>query len=243
MILLPAIDLLENQCVRLKQGDYEAVTVYSNHPEEMALQWERAGADYLHVVDLNGADQDFIKNKDSIKTIVEASNCPVQVGGGIRDEARVKELLDLGVSRIIVGTIAVKNPDLLQELVDKYRDRIVVGVDAKRGKVATHGWKEVSNYEAIDFCKDLESMGVKTIVYTDISKDGMLSGPNISVYKRLIDETSLKIIASGGVSSVEDLLTLQSVGVYGAIVGKALYENKLNLEEVKSCLQSELSPV
>ena len=165
--------------------------------------------------------------------MAKAVDVPIQVGGGIRDEKRVKELLDLGINRVIVGTMAIENKELLKELIEKYKaDKIVVSIDAKNGKVATHGWEKVSDIDSVDLCKELEQIGVKTIVYTDISKDGMLEGPNFDIYKELSQKTSLDIIASGGVTSIDDVKRLLDMNMYGAIIGKALYDNRIDLKEV-----------
>ena len=165
--------------------------------------------------------------------MAKAVDVPIQVGGGIRDEKRVKELLDLGINRVIVGTMAIENKELLKELIEKYKaEKIVVSIDAKNGKVATHGWEKVSDIDSVDLCKELEQIGVKTIVYTDISKDGMLEGPNFDIYKELSQKTSLDIIASGGVTSIDDVKRLLDMNMYGAIIGKALYDKRIDLKEV-----------
>ena len=165
--------------------------------------------------------------------MAKAVDVPIQVGGGNRDEKRVKELLDLGINRVIVGTMAIENKELLKELIEKYKaEKIVVSIDAKYGKVATHGWEKVSDIDSVDLCKELEQIGVKTIVYTDISKDGMLEGPNFDIYKELSQKTSLDIIASGGVTSIDDVKRLLDMNMYGAIIGKALYDNRIDLKEV-----------
>ena len=212
MIIFPAIDIKDKKCVRLTQGDFDKVNVYGEDPSLMAKKWADYGAEFIHVVNLNGS---------------------IQVGGGIRDEKRVKELLDLGINRVIVGTMAIENKELLKELIEKYKaDKIVVSIDAKNGKVATHGWEKVSDIDSVDLCKELEQIGVKTIVYTDISKDGMLEGPNFDIYKELSQKTSLDIIASGGVTSIDDVKRLLDMNMYGAIIGKALYDNRIDLKEV-----------
>ena len=234
MIIFPAIDIKENKCVRLLQGDFNKVNVYGDNPYEMAKKWEENGAEFIHIVSLNGARGEGNINDESIKKILKSINIPIQIGGGIRDKKRVKELLDLGVKRVIIGSMAVKNKKLLEELVKEYKEKIVVSIDAKNGKVATEGWEEVSIVDSVELCKELEKIGVKTIVYTDISKDGMMIGPNFSIYEQLSKETSLDIIASGGVTTLEDIEKLNSMNLYGAIIGKALYENKIDLREVLS---------
>lgn len=239
MIIFPAIDIKDNKCVRLSQGNFNRVKIYSNDPYEMAVKWKNEGAQYLHLVDLDGARSEEIINKKSIEKIVKNICLPVQIGGGIRSEEKVKSLLDMGVDRVIIGTIAVENKELLKRLVSKYKDKIVVSIDAKNGKVALRGWEVISELDSIDLCKELEEIGVKTIVYTDISKDGMLEGPNFQIYKTLSEQTSLNIIASGGISSIEDIKRLNNMNIYGAIIGKALYDNKIDLKDVLRCLREE----
>jgi len=239
MIIFPAIDIKDNKCVRLSQGDFNKINIYSNEPFDMAVKWESEGASFLHLVDLDGARSEEIINKKSIEKIAKNIGIPVQLGGGVRSEEKVKNLIDMGVERVIVGTIAVENKELLKKLVSKYKEKIVVSIDAKNGKVALRGWELVSEVDSIDLCKELEEIGVKTIVYTDISKDGMLEGPNFEIYKLLSQKTSLNIIASGGISSIDDIKKLKNMNIYGAITGKALYDNKIELKEVLKCLQEE----
>ena len=232
MIIFPAIDIKDNKCVRLLQGDFDKVNVYGNDPSLMAKKWEDKGAKFLHMVSLNGARGEGNVNDESIKKLLSTVNIPIQMGGGIRSKERVKELLDLGVNRVILGSVAIKDKDLLKDLISQYKEKIVVSVDAKNGKVAAQGWEEVSDVNSLDFCKELEEMGVKTIVYTDISKDGMMIGPNFDIYEKLSKETNLDIIASGGVTSIEDVKKLKAMDLYGVIIGKSLYENKIDLKEV-----------
>ena len=239
MIIFPAIDIKDNKCVRLSQGDFNKINIYSNEPFDMAVKWESEGASFLHLVDLDGARSEEIINKKSIEKIAKNIGIPVQLGGGIRSEEKVKNLIDMGVERVIVGTIAVENKELLKKLVSKYKEKIVVSIDAKNGKVALRGWELVSKVDSIDLCKELEEIGVKTIVYTDISKDGMLEGPNFEIYKLLSQKTSLNIIASGGISSIDDIKKLKNMNIYGAITGKALYDNKVELKEALKCSQEE----
>ena len=234
MIIFPAIDIKENKCVRLLQGDFDKVNIYGDDPSAMAKRWEDKNAQFIHIVSLNGARGEGKVNDESIKKILSTVNIPIQIGGGIRSKERVKQLLDMGVNRVIVGSMAIKNKDLLNELVNKYKGKIVVSIDAKNNKVAVEGWEEVSNVNSIELCKELEKIGVKTVVYTDISKDGMLIGPNFDIYEKLSKETNLDIIASGGISSIEDIKKLKDMNLYGAIIGKALYENKIELKEVLS---------
>ena len=232
MIIFPAIDIKDNKCVRLLQGDFDKVNVYGNDPSLMAKKWEDNGAKFLHMVSLNGARGEGNVNDESIKKLLSTVNIPIQMGGGIRSKERVKELLDLGVDRVILGSVAIKDKELLKDLISQYKEKIVVSVDAKNGKVAAQGWEEVSDVNSLDFCKELEEMGVKTIVYTDISKDGMMIGPNFDIYEKLSKETNLDIIASGGVTSIEDVKKLKAMDLYGVIIGKSLYENKIDLKEV-----------
>jgi phosphoribosylformimino-5-aminoimidazole carboxamide ribotide isomerase len=238
MLILPAIDLKDNKCVRLTQGDFNRVKEYSAEPLAVALKWQEEGAAYLHIVDLDGARSEALLNRPSLEAIVENIKIPVQIGGGIRNEKKVKAFLDLGVARVILGTVAVHDRALLERLLADYgSDKIIVSIDAKNGKVATEGWAQVSSIDALDLCQQLEKSGVKTIVYTDIAKDGMLQGPNFQIYEELMEKTNLALIASGGITSLEDVRRLQSMQVYGAIIGKAFYDQKLNFKEVLACLQ------
>ena len=233
MIIFPAIDIKDNKCVRLTQGDFDKVNIYSEDPYLMAKKWVECGAKFIHVVNLNGSRDEVGINDETLEKIATSVDIPIQVGGGIRDEKRVKELLDLGINRVIVGTMAIENKNLLKELINKYgQEKIVVSIDARNKKVATHGWEKLSDIDYVDLCKELEQIGVKTIVYTDISKDGMLKGPNFDIYKELSQKTSLDIIASGGVTSIDDIKKLRDMNMYGAIIGKALYDKKLDLKEV-----------
>ncbi len=231
MIIFPAIDLKDEKCVRLEQGDYNKVEVFSEDPIAMAKSFETKGAKFLHMVDLDGAKEGSQKNFDVIKNVREAINIPIQVGGGIRDEDRIKKLIDLGVDRVILGTVAVENQEFLKEMIDRYGDKIAVSVDAKDGRVATRGWIEDSGVDAIEFVGKLEQYGLKTLVFTDISKDGMMEGTNLDLYKEL-NKYNIDIIASGGVSRKYDIEELLKIDVYGAIVGKAIYAGALDLEEI-----------
>ena len=230
MHILPAIDLRNGQVVRLYQGDYGKMTVYGQQPVEAALAFRSQGATHLHVVDLDGAKDGELVNTDTIGRIVNEGRLITQVGGGIRDEKRIQTYLDLGVQRVILGTVAVTDYDFVKKMALKYPDRIAVGVDAKDGYVAINGWKEITQTKSIDFCERLVQDGVKTIIYTDISKDGGLSGTNLEVYGQLVKIPKLKLIASGGVTFEREITALKRLGVYGAILGKALYDGKLSLE-------------
>ncbi len=241
MQLYPAIDMKNGQCVRLKQGEFKEVTVYSDSPEKVAAYWEACGATYLHLVDLDGALAGHSVNEETIRRIVGAVSMPVEIGGGIRSEKAVESMLDLGVSRVIIGTKAVENPEFIRDLVKKFgTDQIVVGVDAKNGMVAVEGWEKVSGVSASDLCSQMKEYGVSHIVYTDISRDGMLTGPNVEATKKLTDDTGMDIIASGGMSSMEDLRRLYEAGVKGAIIGKALYENRIDLKEAVRAFEQSL---
>lgn len=234
MNIIPAIDLLGGKAVRLLKGDYDKVTVYSDDPAAVAESFERAGAKYLHVVDLDGAKDGTTANFETIKEIIKKTNLSVEVGGGIRTLERVKKYMDIGVDRVIIGTAAVTDPEFLKKAVSLYGERVVVGVDIKDGFVAIKGWLEISELSCKEFCKDLEDVGVKTIICTDISKDGMMSGTNRELYRKLYDEFNINIIASGGVSSMEDIAVLSSMGLFGAIVGKAIYTGAIDLSDAIS---------
>lgn len=233
MKLYPAIDIKDGQCVRLRQGVYDDKTVYADKPCEVAKEFEEAGARFIHLVDLDGAREGRSVNDEAVKAIIDCVSIPVEIGGGIRTTEDISRKLDLGVSRVIIGTEAVRRPEFVKESIRQFgADKIIVGIDAKDGKVAVSGWEEISKITAVDLALLMKEMGVKTIIYTDISKDGMLSGPNIMQTKKLAEATGLEIVASGGVSSVQDLRELAKAGVDGAILGKAIYEHKIDLKEV-----------
>ncbi len=232
MQIYPAIDLKNGQCVRLKQGRFDDVTSYGDDPVQRAKIWEQAGATYIHVVDLDGARTGNSYNLEAIKKIVSAVNVPVQTGGGIRSMRDIEQRIDAGVSRVIIGTAAVNNPELVKEAVRVYGDKIAVGIDASKGMVATDGWEKISDVPAVALCKKMAEIGVKTVVYTDISKDGMMSGPNIESTKELVEQSGINIIASGGVSTMSDLESVESINAQGVIIGKALYQGALDLKEV-----------
>lgn len=232
MQLYPAIDMKGGKCVRLTQGLFDNVKVYSDTPAEMARLWASQGASYLHIVDLDGALAGRSVNEAAIRGIVEAVDVPIQLGGGIRSAEAVEYMLDLGITRCIIGTRAVERPEFIGELIGRFgADRIVVGVDAKNGMVAVEGWEKVSDQSALDLCMKMKEFGVEHIVYTDISRDGTLTGPNVDYTKELTERTGLDIIASGGVSGMDDLIRLNECGIRGAIIGKALYENRISLPE------------
>ncbi len=240
MDIFPAIDLLDGKCVRLYQGDYDRSQVFNDNPADMARDWLAQGANKLHLVDLDGAKAGQPVNVAAIAGIVEmvkttaTKPVQIQVGGGLRTEASVRQLLTLGVDRIILGTVAVEQPELVRTLCQQYPDRIAIGIDARDGKVATKGWLETSEVLALDLAKQMAQMGVAAIIYTDIHRDGTLTGPNLAALRELANGISIPVIASGGVSSLRDLLdllSLNTVGVTGAIVGRALYTGEVNLTE------------
>jgi len=228
MNIFPAIDLRDGKAVRLYQGDYDQMTVYSENPVDVARSFRECGAQYLHLVDLDGAKDGKLVNFDTIKAIVEEVDMYVEVGGGIRDEERIRQYLELGVGRVILGTIAIKDPGFLEEMVKKYGEKIAVGVDAKDGYVAINGWKEITDKESFEFCKYLRDIGVKCVIYTDISRDGGLQGTNMEAYKKLQEIEGLEITASGGISFEEEITALKDVAA-AAILGKAIYSGKLDL--------------
>lgn len=232
MQIFPAIDLRGGQVVRLYQGDYDRETVYAADPCAVARSFLAAGAKYLHVVDLDGARDGTLANFDTIAAIVKQGGLYIEVGGGIRTEDRIRRYLDLGVGRCILGTIAVRDFDFTARMARTYGDRIAVGVDARDGYVAVSGWKELSAERGVDFCRRLRDAGVKTVIYTDISRDGAEAGTNLDLYRELSEIQGLDITASGGVSSIEELKELQRIGTRAAILGKALYTGRLDLKTV-----------
>ena len=239
MQIFPAIDLRGGQVVRLYQGDYDQETVYGSDPCAYAREFIDAGAQYLHVVDLDGARDGTTANFDSIAAIAKQGGLYIEAGGGIRTEDRIRQYLDLGVGRCILGTVAVKDFAFTERMARTYSDQIAVGVDARDGYVAVNGWKEISREKGVDFCRRLRDAGVKTVIYTDISRDGAGQGTNLELYRELSEIEGLEITASGGVSSIEELRELERMGVRAAILGKALYSGRLNLrtviEEVGVC--------
>jgi phosphoribosylformimino-5-aminoimidazole carboxamide ribotide isomerase len=234
MDVIPAIDLLEGRCVRLYQGDYRRAQVFNDNPVEVAKLWVDQGASRLHVVDLDGAKVGQPVNTKAIEAIVQAVSVSVQVGGGLRDRMGVTQLLDIGVQQVILGTAAVENLPLVEQLCEEFPNRMIVGIDARNGKVATRGWLETSEITAIELAQQMAKLGVAAVAYTDIYRDGTLSGPNLDALRELAGSISIPTIASGGVSSVTDLLSLlalEPLGVSGAIVGRALYAGNILLKE------------
>ena len=234
MEVIPAIDLLDGKCVRLYQGDYSQASVFNDNPVEVARQWVAEGATRLHVVDLDGAKEGKSVNLSVIEAIAKAIEIPVQVGGGLRDRAGVARLLDTGVKRAILGTVAVEKPELVTQLCSEFPQQIVVGIDARNGMVATRGWLETSEVAATDLAQKMAQQGAAAIIYTDIHRDGTLSGPNMDALRELAEAIAIPVIASGGVSSLTDLLSLLSLeplGVTGVIVGRAIYTGDVSLKE------------
>lgn len=244
MIVIPAIDLKEGRCVRLEQGLMERDTVFNDDPGAQARAWQEQGAELLHIVDLDGAFAGEPKNRAAIEAIVSAVNIPTQLGGGIRDLATIESYLALGIGRVIIGTAAQRNPELVKEACARFPGRIVVGIDAKDGMVAVQGWAEVTGITAVELARKFEGFGVAAIIYTDISRDGMLQGPNIEATRQLAEAINIPVIASGGLSTLKDiesLVAIESSGVTAVITGKAIYTGAINLAEAinigkgKSC--------
>jgi phosphoribosylformimino-5-aminoimidazole carboxamide ribotide isomerase len=234
VILLPAIDLMNGEAVRLEQGKADRKTVYSAEPEKMAARWQAEGGDYLHVVDLDAAFTGEQKNLESVKAICEAITIPCELGGGIRSAEAAEKAFTAGISRVIVGSKACQSLEFIGELIKEFgSERIAVGIDAKDGMVATHGWVDISEWQAIDLAKAVIDLGVKTIIYTDIATDGMFTGPNLAAQREMLEQASVpQLIASGGVGSVDDVMNLNEIeNIYGVIIGKALYDNKLDLKQ------------
>lgn len=231
MIIYPAIDIIDGKCVRLSQGKFDQVSVYGDNLIDIAIKWKEAGSKWLHMVDLDGARGKKNSNSEKIKEVVAATGLYIEVGGGIRDMHSLENVLNNGVSRAIIGTAAVKNPEFLKEAVKEFDGKIAVGIDAKDGMVAIDGWESKSSLQALEFAIRIEDMGVKTIIYTDISRDGMMMGPNIEAMETMKEAVSMEVIASGGVSSIADIQELNKIGMPGVIVGKALYNGAIDLKE------------
>lgn len=231
MRLYPAIDIIGGQCVRLVQGDYSQKTTFAEDPVAVALRWQEEGGEFLHIVDLDGAKSGGMNNFEVISRIADTLSIPIEVGGGIRDMQAAEKMLNAGAARVILGTSALRNADFVKSAVQTFGKKIVVGIDAKDGKVAVNGWEEVSERSALDFAKEMEDCGVQTLIYTDIATDGMLKGPNLKAMREMAAHVSIDVVASGGVSSVADLQALTETGVEGAIIGKALYTGNIRLRE------------
>lgn len=231
MLILPAIDLYDKKAVRLYKGDYNEMTVYSNNPIEIARKFQECGATFIHMVDLEGAKNGTTPNIDEVRKVVDYTDLKVEIGGGIRDEETVQKYIDIGVERVILGTAAVTDDAFLRKMVAKYKEAIAVGVDLKDGYVAIKGWTEKSTLTADEFFAHLCDIGVKTVICTDISKDGAMQGTNRELYKELSEKYTMDIIASGGVSSIDDIKALRDMDLYGAILGKAYYIGAVDLKE------------
>jgi len=234
MQIWPAIDLRDGKCVRLEQGDYQRETVFGDDPASMAQQWVEQGAECLHLVDLDGARSGHVQNRASIQAIVEAVSVPCEVGGGIRDLATIADLLDLGVARLIIGTKALKEPEWFRDVCRRFPGRLVLGIDARKGRVATDGWLKASQVSATRFASDLAGEPIAAIVYTDIATDGMLAGPNLEAMDEMRRAVTLPVVASGGVTTATDVAQLAQLGMAGCIVGRSLYEGRLSLAEAIS---------
>ncbi len=234
MKLFPAIDILDRRCVRLYRGDFGKVTVYGD-PVEMAVKWAAQGADYIHVVDLDAARDGSTVNAETLAEICSAVNVPVQTGGGIRTEKDVEARLGAGAARVILGTVCCDSPQTVERFIRLFgAEKVICGIDCKDGMAAVKGWTEVSSLSGVELGKRMRQFGVTTVVFTDISRDGALVGVNVGACKTMSDETGLAVIASGGVVSLDDLRNLKTAGIYGAILGKALYEGKFNVKEAKN---------
>jgi phosphoribosylformimino-5-aminoimidazole carboxamide ribotide isomerase len=245
MLIIPAVDIKNGKCVRLLQGRKEEETVFSDDPAAMALKWEKAGAELVHVIDLDGAFEKSPQNLDAIKQILQTIDTPIQLGGGIRDEQTALAFLEMGVQKVIIGTEAIKNPVWVKRLADRFADRVIVGIDARNGLVAIEGWTQDTRTRAVDLAKRFENCGIAAINFTDIHRDGMQSGPNVEETRKLAEAIDIPVVASGGVATIKDiqnLLPLESVGVIGVITGKALYSETLNFSEALALAQSKKTP-
>lgn len=232
MQIWPAIDLRDGKCVRLRQGDYQRETVFHESPAEVAQQWVAQGADCLHLVDLDGARDGKLVNGEVIQNIVNSVDVTFQLGGGIRDNETIRTLLDLGLDRLVIGTQALKHPDWFREAARKFPGKLVLGIDARNGMVATDGWLETSETSAVTLARQFESEPLAAVVYTDIAKDGMMEGPNVSAMREMKEATTLQVVASGGVTEAADVASLRAIPMDGAIIGRALYEGKIRLTEI-----------
>lgn len=238
MIIIPAIDLKDGKCVRLYKGEEDTTHVVAENPVEVAKSFEDKGAEFIHIVDLNGAFSGNQANLSIIEEVVKSVNVPIEVGGGIRSIETIDNLISIGVKRVILGTSAINDKKLLQAAVDKYGEKVAVGIDAANEKVAIKGWVEVTEKNYIDFAKELEGIGVKTFIVTDISKDGTLEGPNVDMLKALKESVNANIIASGGIKDLGHIYELKKLDIYGAITGKAIYSGNLNLNEAIALTKS-----
>ena len=231
MTIYPAIDIINGECVRLVKGDYSQKTTFGKDPVAVAKEWESCGAEFIHVVDLDGARSGDMPNFELISDIARSVSCKVEVGGGMRNMDCVEKYLGAGVHRVIIGTSALRDPEFVREAVLKYGERIAVGIDAKDGKAAVSGWEDVSDIGALELAKRMEEIGVGTIIYTDIATDGMLGGPNLEAMREMAASVNMDVVASGGVTTLRDVEALKTAGVQGAIIGKALYTGSIDLRE------------
>ena len=231
MQIWPAIDLRGGKCVRLRQGDYARETVFGDDPAAMARQFVEQGAEYLHLVDVDGAKTGRPENLAAVRAILAAVKIPCELGGGVRDEATISALLEAGLSRVVIGTRALREPDWFRSMCRKYPDRLAIGIDARDGRVATHGWLETSETLAVDLARQFEGEPIAALIYTDIATDGMLAGPNVSAMREMREAVTLRVIASGGVTTGEDVANLAAAGVAGCMVGRALYEGTMTLAD------------
>jgi phosphoribosylformimino-5-aminoimidazole carboxamide ribotide isomerase len=232
MLIIPAIDLQDGKCIRLLQGRKEEVTVYSDDPVSMAKHWAGHGAEMLHIVDIDGAFTGLQKNVDVIVQVRKAVDIPIQLGGGIRSIDRIERLVSFGIDRVIIGTAAAENGEMFREACARFKGKVAVGVDARDGKVAVKGWEELTGWDAVGFARHMEAEGASAVIYTDISRDGMLSGPNVDAMAVMVDALTVPVIASGGVSGIDDIRSLLTIdGLHGVITGKALYAGTLDLKE------------
>lgn len=236
MVILPAIDIRKGKCVRLTQGDFDREKIYSDFPDEQALKWQEAGAKFLHIVDLDGAKEGAPVNLFAVKKILEVVKIPIEVGGGIRTIEDIEMYLDMGVDRVILGSVAVENPDIVKEAAEEFGgENVLVSIDARNGIVAVHGWNDFGAMYAEDLAMKMGDYGISTLIYTDIARDGMMEGIDTEYLAKIAAKSGISVIASGGISSLEDIRNLkakESSGIVGAVIGKALYENVLNLSEV-----------
>ncbi len=231
MQIWPAIDLRGGKCVRLMQGDYDRETVFGDDPAEMARRWVDEGARHLHLVDLDGARDGRLANREAVASILSAVQIPCEIGGGIRDDESIRALLDLGLDRLVIGTKAIKEPDWFRDVCRRYPGKLALGIDARNGRVATDGWLETSDLAATDLARQFSQEPIAAIIYTDIAKDGMLSGPNFAAMKEMKDATILPVIASGGVTTADDVKQLAKIELAGCIIGRTLYEGRLTLHD------------
>lgn len=241
MQVWPAIDIRGGKCVRLIQGDYSQEKIYGEDPADMADRWISDGAECLHLVDLDGAREGVSVNRSAIRKIVETVKVPCELGGGIRDESTIEDYLQLGLARLVIGTRALTDPEWFQQMTEKFPNRLVVGIDAREGHVATDGWLKTSEYEPVELAKRYSELPIAGIIYTDISKDGMLAGPNFDAMKEMNNAVTIPVVASGGVTTVDDIRKLSAIKLAGCIIGRSLYEGRMSLADALLAAQSPVS--